>query len=35
VFAGSPASANLTVPNYSFRDENTLVIGVDADTQEA
>jgi ubiquinol-cytochrome c reductase iron-sulfur subunit len=32
VFNGSPASANLTVPVYSFRDDATLVIGVDAST---
>jgi ubiquinol-cytochrome c reductase iron-sulfur subunit len=28
VFEGSPAGANLRVPSYSFRDDNTLVIGV-------
>jgi ubiquinol-cytochrome c reductase iron-sulfur subunit len=28
VFEGSPASTNLRVPDYSFRDERTLVIGV-------
>jgi ubiquinol-cytochrome c reductase iron-sulfur subunit len=28
VFEGSPASTNLRVPSYSFRDEGTLVIGV-------
>jgi ubiquinol-cytochrome c reductase iron-sulfur subunit len=32
VFEGSPASANLRIPVYSFRDDNTLVIGVDANT---
>jgi ubiquinol-cytochrome c reductase iron-sulfur subunit len=32
VFEGSPASKNLRVPPYSFRDERTLVIGVDAAT---
>lgn len=32
VFNGSPASKNLTVPVYSFRDDATLVIGVDAST---
>jgi ubiquinol-cytochrome c reductase iron-sulfur subunit len=32
VFAGSPASKNLRVPVYSFRDDRTLVIGVDATT---
>ena len=30
VFEGSPASANLRVPVYSYTDANTLVIGVDA-----
>jgi ubiquinol-cytochrome c reductase iron-sulfur subunit len=35
VFAGSPASKNLRVPIYSFRDERTLVIGVDAGTGAA
>lgn len=30
VFEGSPASTNLSVPSYSFADDNTLVIGVDA-----
>ncbi len=29
VFKGSPASTNLVVPPYSFRGENTLIIGVD------
>jgi ubiquinol-cytochrome c reductase iron-sulfur subunit len=29
VFAGSPASANLVIPPYSFEGENKLVIGVD------
>ncbi|HXC58764.1 MAG TPA: ubiquinol-cytochrome c reductase iron-sulfur subunit [Steroidobacteraceae bacterium] len=28
VFQGSPASTNLRIPEYSFRDEKTLVIGV-------
>jgi ubiquinol-cytochrome c reductase iron-sulfur subunit len=32
VFNGSPASTNLAVPVYSFRDDSTLVIGVDAST---
>jgi ubiquinol-cytochrome c reductase iron-sulfur subunit len=32
VFAGSPASVNLKVPPYSFKDDNTLVIGTDAPT---
>jgi ubiquinol-cytochrome c reductase iron-sulfur subunit len=35
VFNGSPASANLRVPVYSFRDDSTLVIGVDAATGAA
>lgn len=35
VFQGSPASTNLAVPVYSFPDEETLVIGVDATTGEA
>lgn len=35
VFNGSPASVNLAVPVYSFRDDNTLVIGVDAATESA
>ena len=30
VFNGSPASTNLRIPAYSFPNENTLVIGVDA-----
>ncbi len=28
VFEGSPASTNLRIPDYSYRDDNTLVIGV-------
>ncbi len=28
VFEGSPASKNLAIPEYSFRDDKTLVIGV-------
>ena len=35
VFNGSPASQNLRVPLYSFRDDKTLVIGVDATTGAA
>lgn len=35
VFEGSPASQNLRVPVYSYRDENMLVIGVDATTGAA
>jgi ubiquinol-cytochrome c reductase iron-sulfur subunit len=35
VFSGSPASKNLAVPVYSYRDEATLVIGVDAATGAA
>lgn len=31
VFAGSPASLNLRVPPYSFRDPQTIVIGIEAD----
>src|SRR5262245_22906505 len=30
VFQGSPASLNLRVPPYSFKGDNTLVIGTDA-----
>ncbi|HEY3732260.1 MAG TPA: ubiquinol-cytochrome c reductase iron-sulfur subunit [Steroidobacteraceae bacterium] len=30
VFDGSPASTNLVVPPYSFRDQNTLIIGLDS-----
>jgi ubiquinol-cytochrome c reductase iron-sulfur subunit len=30
VFNGSPAPTNLTVPPYSFRGQDTLVIGLDA-----
>jgi ubiquinol-cytochrome c reductase iron-sulfur subunit len=30
VFKGSPASLNLRIPVYSFANENTLVIGLDA-----
>ena len=29
VFKGSPASTNLEIPPYSFRNDNTLVIGLD------
>jgi len=29
VFSGVPASDNLEVPPYSFKDDNTVVIGVD------
>ncbi len=32
VFEGSPASKNLRIPAYSFPNESTLVIGVDAST---
>jgi ubiquinol-cytochrome c reductase iron-sulfur subunit len=32
VFDGSPASQNLRIPVYSFRDDKLLVIGVDAST---
>ncbi len=35
VFNGSPASVNLAIPPYSFRDERTLVVGVDAGVQTA
>lgn len=28
VFEGSPASTNLRIPDYSYRNDNTLVIGV-------
>jgi ubiquinol-cytochrome c reductase iron-sulfur subunit len=35
VFEGSPASQNLRVPVYSYKDENTLIIGVDATTGAA
>jgi ubiquinol-cytochrome c reductase iron-sulfur subunit len=28
VFEGSPASTNLRIPDYSFRDDTTLIIGV-------
>lgn len=35
VFSGSPASKNLRVPVYSFSDDHTLVIGVDATTGAA
>jgi ubiquinol-cytochrome c reductase iron-sulfur subunit len=34
VFNGSPAPTNLTVPPYAFRDQNTLVIGVDDATKQ-
>jgi ubiquinol-cytochrome c reductase iron-sulfur subunit len=30
VIAGSPASVNLRIPPYSFKNDDTLVIGVDA-----
>jgi ubiquinol-cytochrome c reductase iron-sulfur subunit len=32
VMAGSPASLNLAIPPYSFPDDNTVLIGVDAGT---
>ncbi len=35
VFNGSPASVNLRIPIYSYRDDKTLVIGVDATTGAA
>jgi ubiquinol-cytochrome c reductase iron-sulfur subunit len=35
VFNGSPASTNLRIPVYSFRDDKMLVIGVDATTGAA
>jgi ubiquinol-cytochrome c reductase iron-sulfur subunit len=35
VFNGSPASTNLRIPAYSFPNEKTLVIGVDAATTGA
>lgn len=35
VFNGSPAPTNLSVPPYSFKDEHTLVIGVDNNTSGA
>jgi ubiquinol-cytochrome c reductase iron-sulfur subunit len=31
VYSGVPASANLVVPPYSYEDDNTLVVGVDAE----
>jgi len=30
VFDGSPAPTNLSIPPYSFKDQNTLVIGLDS-----
>jgi ubiquinol-cytochrome c reductase iron-sulfur subunit len=35
VFNGSPAGQNLRIPAYSFPDDNTLLIGVDAATGAA
>jgi ubiquinol-cytochrome c reductase iron-sulfur subunit len=35
VFNGSPASKNLRIPAYSFPNDNTLLIGVDATTGAA
>jgi ubiquinol-cytochrome c reductase iron-sulfur subunit len=35
VFNGSPASTNLRIPAYSYSNDNTLVIGVDANTGAA
>jgi len=35
VFNGSPASTNLRIPVYSYTNENTLTIGVDATTGAA
>lgn len=34
VFSGSPASLNLAIPPYSFRDPQTLVVGVDPDATQ-
>jgi ubiquinol-cytochrome c reductase iron-sulfur subunit len=34
VFNGSPASLNLRIPPYSFKGDNTLVIGQDAGNAE-
>ena len=30
VFNGSPATVNLVIPPYSYKDDQTLVVGVDA-----
>jgi len=35
VFQGSPASVNLRIPPYEFRDERTLVIGLDGQQQKS
>ena len=35
VFNGSPASLNLAIPPYSFKDEKTLLVGVDSDAAGA
>jgi ubiquinol-cytochrome c reductase iron-sulfur subunit len=35
VFQGSPASVNLRVPSYDFRDAGTLVIGLDSAKEQA
>ena len=35
VFQGSPASVNLRIPPYEFRDERTLVIGLDSQQQKS
>lgn len=35
VFKGAPASLNLAIPPYSFSDERTLIVGVDASSATA
>jgi ubiquinol-cytochrome c reductase iron-sulfur subunit len=35
VFKGAPASVNLVIPPYSFSDDKTLVVGVDANSAPA
>ncbi|HEY6452090.1 MAG TPA: ubiquinol-cytochrome c reductase iron-sulfur subunit [Steroidobacteraceae bacterium] len=35
VFDGSPAPTNLTVPPYDFKDQHTLVVGLDSATKGA
>lgn len=35
VFNGSPASTNLRVPPYSFKNDSLLIIGIDANEQGA
>jgi ubiquinol-cytochrome c reductase iron-sulfur subunit len=35
VFDGSPASVNLVIPPYAFKDEHTLIVGLDTATRSS